>query len=211
MHGTFRDIKNNPYSNTYNSGWSKHLNVSWVNNQGQGYQIQGNPHPPGFQQEKRSSLEKLVAQFITKSKTNFQNQQATIKNLETQVGQIAAILANRVQDILPSDTKNKPRKQVLMVEALNYAIIEAPSIKLTILFEFMCHLSHSLKDLEDSLEEQVQGITTRSGVQLPEITMKKKSTEESQVPIMERNKWVSLKNHQLLIKKNSRTIHKLRK
>ncbi|XP_022883647.1 uncharacterized protein LOC111400465 [Olea europaea var. sylvestris] len=65
--------------------------------------------PPGFQhqqqQGKRPLLEDLLAQYITKTETNFQNQQASIKNLEQQVGQIAAALSGRAQGTLPSNTE----------------------------------------------------------------------------------------------------------
>lgn len=47
------------------------------------------------------------------------------------MGQIAAALANMRQGTLPSDTEKNPQKYVLVVEAMNYAIIETPSIKPT--------------------------------------------------------------------------------
>ena len=39
---------------------------------------------------------------MTETKTNFQNQAATIPNLETQVDQMVNILLGRQQDTLPS-------------------------------------------------------------------------------------------------------------
>ena len=64
--------------------------------------------PPGFQQnqqqppEKKSSLEDALnqllmttQQFITKVESTFQNQVASIKNLETQVGQLANMMNTR--------------------------------------------------------------------------------------------------------------------
>ncbi|XP_022880992.1 uncharacterized protein LOC111398306 [Olea europaea var. sylvestris] len=91
-----------------------------------------------------------------------QNQQASIHNLKKQVGQIAAALANRPQDTLSSDTEKNLKEHVLAVEALNYAIIETPSIKPT-------------------TPVRAYAITQRNRVQLPEITVKKKMTEENQV------------------------------
>ncbi|XP_010246432.1 PREDICTED: uncharacterized protein LOC104589722 [Nelumbo nucifera] len=42
----------------------------------------------------------------------FQNQEASIKNLETQVGQLAQMISSRVQGALPSNTEANPREQV---------------------------------------------------------------------------------------------------
>ncbi|KAL2517377.1 Uncharacterized protein Adt_13624 [Abeliophyllum distichum] len=85
--------------------------------------------PPGFQQqqqEKKPSLEDLMYQYINKTDNTLQHQHASLKNLETQIGQIAAALSGRTQGTLPSNTETNPK-------------------------------------------EQVKAITTRSGVQLPEI------------------------------------------
>ncbi|XP_022864581.1 uncharacterized protein LOC111384524, partial [Olea europaea var. sylvestris] len=136
----FQRQQNNPFSNTFNPGWKNHPNFSWSNNQGQ-EQGGGNQNkPPGFQQQqqqgRRPSLEDLLAQYITKTETNFQTQQASIKNLEQQVGQIAA------QGTLPSNTETNPK-------------------------------------------EQVKAITTRSGVQLPEIHVKRPATVIEKAPTMD--------------------------
>ena len=116
----FSRQQNNPYSNTYNPSWKSHHNFSWNNNQN----IQ-KPPPPGFQQnqqqppEKKSSLEDALTQlsmttqqlsmttqqFITKVEFTFQNQAASIKNLETQVGQLANMMNTRPQGALPSNTE----------------------------------------------------------------------------------------------------------
>ncbi|XP_022841845.1 uncharacterized protein LOC111365521 [Olea europaea var. sylvestris] len=70
--------------------------------------------------------------------TNFQNQQASIKKLETQIGQIAQQLAERPQGTLPGNTMVNSKKQV-------------------------------------------QAITTRSGVQLPEIHVKRPDRKDNEV------------------------------
>lgn len=86
--------QNNPYSNNYNPNWSEHLKFSWANNWGQGFHIQNNLSGFQQQQENKSSFEKLVGQFIPKNETNFLNQQVAIKNLETQMQQIATMSQN---------------------------------------------------------------------------------------------------------------------
>lgn len=74
-----------------------------------------------------------MIQYITKSETTLQNQQATIKNLKTQIGQLIDIMSSRAHGNLPSNTKKNPPVQVLATEVVNYAIIKAPTIKLAIL------------------------------------------------------------------------------
>ena len=51
-------------------------------------------------------LTSTTQQFMIKIKSGFQNETTSIKNLETQVGQIASIVINLPQWTLPSDTKH---------------------------------------------------------------------------------------------------------
>ncbi|XP_022857778.1 uncharacterized protein LOC111378774 [Olea europaea var. sylvestris] len=140
----FQRQQNSLFSNTFNPSWRNHPNFLWSSNQGQGQGGNNLNKPSGFQQQqqqqgKKPSLEDLLAQYITKTKTNFQNQQASIKNLEQHVGQIAAALSGRAQGTLPSNTEINPK-------------------------------------------EQVKAITTRSGVQLPEIHVKWPATITEKTP-----------------------------
>ncbi|KAL2486504.1 Uncharacterized protein Adt_31260 [Abeliophyllum distichum] len=73
---------------------------------------------------------------------NSQNQQASIRKIETQIGQLALQLSDRKPGTLPNTTKTNPR-------------------------------------------EQVNAITTRSGVQLPEIYVKRTEKNIEQVMIKE--------------------------
>ncbi|KAL2453097.1 Uncharacterized protein Adt_49403 [Abeliophyllum distichum] len=77
--------------------------------------------------------------FVNTTETNFQNQGAAIKNLETQMGQMAIALSGRAPGTLPSNTEVNPK-------------------------------------------EHVKAITTRSGVQLPEIHVKRPVTNKDLVP-----------------------------
>ncbi|XP_050125739.1 uncharacterized protein LOC126603005 [Malus sylvestris] len=118
MVNAYRRPGNDPYSNTYNQGWRNHPNLSWVNNQN----IQ--KPPSGFQpQEKKNNLEDVIAQlagnvntlsvntnqFMSKTETTLQNQAASIKNLEIQMGQLAHSLAVREKCSFPSQTEVNPR------------------------------------------------------------------------------------------------------
>ncbi|XP_031272704.1 uncharacterized protein LOC116131196 [Pistacia vera] len=71
-------------------------------------------------------MENVLTKFVEESRKRFdknesqlqnyevllQNQSASIRNLETQIGQIHNILAGRVQGTLPSDTKKNPKERV---------------------------------------------------------------------------------------------------
>ncbi|XP_022848704.1 uncharacterized protein LOC111371006 [Olea europaea var. sylvestris] len=119
--------QNGSYPYNYHPSLNKHPNYSWVDNLDQINQMKGNPPVIQQQQGKRQSFEDLLVTYITKTETVMQNQQASIHNLENQVGQIAAALANRPQGTLPNNIENNPREQVLVVEAVNYTTIEIPS------------------------------------------------------------------------------------
>ncbi|XP_073123845.1 uncharacterized protein [Henckelia pumila] len=104
-----------PYSNTYNLGWRKHPNFSWGghNNQSRPYQ---NQNPVKQPQEEKSSLEQMMQNFISSTETRMQNQDATIRSLENQIGQLANRMSNREPGTLPSDTETNPKEQVKAVE-----------------------------------------------------------------------------------------------
>ena len=114
--------QNSPYSNTYNPGWRNQPTFSWSNPQiprvnapAPGFQ---RPPPPPFP-EKQSNLEDMIAKFIQTSRqfqqatdAALRNHEASIHNLETQVGQITKLLSERPQGSLPGNTKPNPKEFV---------------------------------------------------------------------------------------------------
>ncbi|KAL0374403.1 UNVERIFIED_CONTAM: Retrovirus-related Pol polyprotein from transposon.6 [Sesamum radiatum] len=108
----------NPYSNTYNPGWRSHPNFSWSNNQQQG---PARPLPPRQPppQEPKSNLEEMFSKFITATDTRFQNQDASIRNIEMQLGQLVSMVSGRREGQLPSDTEKNPKEQVNAVTLKN--------------------------------------------------------------------------------------------
>ncbi|XP_062080518.1 uncharacterized protein LOC133785283 [Humulus lupulus] len=116
--------RNNPYSNSYNPGWRQHPNFSWGS---QGASSSGAPmqnkttYPPRFSQQQQraqppppqvsqsSSLESVMKEYMAKNNDVIQSQATSLRNLETQLGQLANELRNRPQGTLPSVTEN-PRK-----------------------------------------------------------------------------------------------------
>src|SRR5262249_44603896 len=108
--------QNNPYSQTYNPGWRNHPNFSYANNQNVqrpnfplGYQKPQLPHP--LPQEKKPSLEELLIQFIHNSESRHRNQEASIHNLENQIGQLAKMQSERQLGSLPSNTETNPKEE----------------------------------------------------------------------------------------------------
>ncbi|XP_010247584.1 PREDICTED: uncharacterized protein LOC104590568 [Nelumbo nucifera] len=105
--GNLQRQQGNQYPRAFNPGWRNHPNLSWQN------QNAVKPFPQNFNQpENKSNLEELMTKFIASAETRFQNQEASIKNLETQVGQLAQMISSRVQGALPSNTEANPREQV---------------------------------------------------------------------------------------------------
>ena len=120
-------FRNNSYSNTYNPGWRQHPNFSWSNNQ-QGQrppmryqQGQGHLSPLGFQrppppsEKKDPNLEEVMKNWMSMAETRLQNYEASMHNLETQIGQLANLVADRAQGSLPSNTERNPREHVKAV------------------------------------------------------------------------------------------------
>ena len=117
---------NNPYSETYNPGWRNHPNFAWGNNT---RAPQQNQPPPGFHppQEKKSNMEELMTKFVIATEARLQNQEATIRNLETQIGQLANYVSNRPQGTLPSNTEKNPKEDVQAITLRSGKEIEGPS------------------------------------------------------------------------------------
>ncbi|KAL2513036.1 Uncharacterized protein Adt_18636 [Abeliophyllum distichum] len=68
-------------------------------------------------------------QYINKTDNTLQHQQASLKNLETQIGQIAAALSGRTQGTLPSNTETNPKEQVKAITIRNG--VQLPEIHVT--------------------------------------------------------------------------------
>jgi len=134
--------KNNPFSNTYNLGWRNHPNFSWKR---QGSYNQQMPpkaiYPLGFELQNQLtygsqqattqgkgasqtqhipgiSLESLIKEYMAKNDVVIQSQQASLRNLEVQVGQLANELRNRPLGKLPTDTETPKRESKEQCQAI---------------------------------------------------------------------------------------------
>ena len=133
------NFRGNQGGNAYQPGFRNHPNLSWRNQNVLNPQPPQRPYqPPGFQQrppqqptqeEKRPSLEDMMWKYMQQSEARFQANETTMKNLETQVGQIADILANRGPGTLPSNTEKNPREHVKAVSLRSGRELEEPRVQ----------------------------------------------------------------------------------
>ncbi|XP_075507576.1 uncharacterized protein LOC142544410 [Primulina tabacum] len=129
--GVHNRPKNDPYSNTYNPGWRQHPNFSWDGQNSQNRPQGGEPYgkqpmyrsdPP---REDKSNLEQMMSKFISSTETRLQNQDASIKGLENQIGQLAKMIASREPGTLPSNTETNPKEQVKAIELKSGKVLES--------------------------------------------------------------------------------------
>ncbi|KAK2374241.1 hypothetical protein QL285_075217 [Trifolium repens] len=100
----------NYMGNNYNPGWSKHPNLRWDQT--------GNQAQATLQPRKPSPLEEILNKFASMSKTNFENiqttvanQGATIKSLETQIGQLSKLVNTHVSKDITGNTVDNPKEE----------------------------------------------------------------------------------------------------
>ncbi|XP_073016723.1 uncharacterized protein [Primulina eburnea] len=125
--------QNNPYSFSYNPGWRNHPNFGWRQSENAVMPLQFNPPqhpmqqkppqqppkppqgagpsmPPGFKpQDGESNLEDMLAKYIAGNEMRWQNHDAMMQRVETQLGQLATQMSTRAPGSLPSDTEKNPK------------------------------------------------------------------------------------------------------
>ncbi|XP_075481201.1 uncharacterized protein LOC142521913 [Primulina tabacum] len=123
----------NPYSFSYNPGWRNHPNFGWRQSDNSVEQLHFHPPhhptqqkppqqqpkhpqgtgpsmPPGFKpQDRKSNLEDMLANYIAGNEMRWQNQDAMMQRVETQLGKLATQMSTRAPGSLPSDTEKNPK------------------------------------------------------------------------------------------------------
>ncbi|KAB2600241.1 hypothetical protein D8674_010512 [Pyrus ussuriensis x Pyrus communis] len=100
--------RNDVYSNTYNSSWRDHPNLSWKNNnQFQNFQ----PKPATTLEDTVKLLAQNTLQFQHSTNSTFQQHSAALTKMETQLGQIADALNQREVGKFPSQPVILQRNQ----------------------------------------------------------------------------------------------------
>ncbi|XP_027936376.1 uncharacterized protein LOC114191404 [Vigna unguiculata] len=96
-------------SGNYNQGWKPHQNM------GQAGPSNRPPHQQTYQHpsltDRTSKLEDMMQQFLQMSIQNQKNTDASIKNLEVQVGQLAKQLADQRGSPFSANTEANPKEQ----------------------------------------------------------------------------------------------------
>lgn len=114
--GKYNKNQNNNYSNTYNPRWRNHPNFRWGENQIGSQKPRAKTQAPlGFQAQaqnqmkqlakKKMSMEDMFMRFMQTQQQEMQTLQASIRNQENQLVQLACALDNRPLGRLPSDTQ----------------------------------------------------------------------------------------------------------
>ncbi|XP_062118241.1 uncharacterized protein LOC133831846 [Humulus lupulus] len=142
-----RQSNNNPYSNSFNQGWRNHPNFSWKNDQ----QGQSSSQQQSFQQQPQGFFQPRFRQQQQPQPTTHHQQQqnsggnsnvqsdvlnqfmaetrSSIRNLETQMGQLATLMANHAQGNLPSTTEVNPKENCKAITLRSGTNYEGPSEK----------------------------------------------------------------------------------
>ncbi|XP_073139081.1 uncharacterized protein [Henckelia pumila] len=124
----------NPYSFSYNPGWKSHPNFGWKQAENsvdpQCFNLPQQPAQqrppqqtvrppqgagqsmlPGFNpSENKSNPEDMLAKYIVRNEIRWQNHDAMMQRVETQLGQLANQLSSRAPGSLPSDTVKNPKE-----------------------------------------------------------------------------------------------------
>src|SRR5436190_8324865 len=113
--------------------------------------------------EKKSNVEDILSKFMESTgermKSNeilMQNQAASIRNLEVQIGQIHNILSNRTQGTFPSDTEKNPKEQVNAVTLRSGKQLEEPQPKPTEKRSEESHVEEIIKEKEPDEPKKIE-------------------------------------------------------
>ncbi|CAN6711385.1 unnamed protein product [Malus baccata var. baccata] len=102
----FQRPRYDPYSNFYNPGWRDHPNLRWDKKQHSRPQFQQQVHQPAAP---KPAWEVAIEKLANTTTQEIQNLQATMKNMEKQIGQIALQVSERAPGTFPSQTVTNPR------------------------------------------------------------------------------------------------------
>ncbi|XP_062119374.1 uncharacterized protein LOC133833134 [Humulus lupulus] len=174
-----RQSNNNPYSNSFNQGWRNHPNFSWKNDQqGQSsnqqqssqqqpqgffqprFRPQQQPQPPTHHQQQQNfggnsnAQSDVLNQFMAETRSS-------IRNLETQMGQLATLMANRAQGNLPSTTEVNPKENCKAITLRSGKNYEGPSEKQSVEEVGQDQQAQAQKEKKHSEKKATEGIPTK--------------------------------------------------
>ena len=82
------------------------------------------------------------------------NQEASIKNIETQIGQLTNLLTGRAQGALPSDTEKNPREHVNAITLRSGTRYDEPQMKTSTEVVEEREIPPAEKEVNDEVDEQ---------------------------------------------------------
>nr|XP_023870464.1 uncharacterized protein LOC111983048 [Quercus suber] len=142
--------QNNPYLNMYNPGWRNHPIFSWRN-----HQRQAKPPQQFPQQEKKPTLEDMFMQYMQKIDVAIQNNSASIRNLEVQIGQLSSMLTERTTGTLPSNTITNPKEHVKAISLRSGQTYEEPKVTNAKQDEAVDNEESKMKEAESETKEDI--------------------------------------------------------
>ncbi|XP_073294558.1 uncharacterized protein [Primulina huaijiensis] len=197
--GGYGGYRGNPPPNTYHPGLKNHENFSYANNKNV-----LNP-PPGFNTSKgegKPSFEDLVGTFVAESgkrmartksrldsmETHIGNMGATMKSLETQIGQLANALRDQNRGPFPSNTEVNPKELCKAVTVRSGKELEVQSPKKMVESEKSVEDVEfeviTEKKVEDSKTKVVQPLAFKPTIPYPQ-RFKKKSLDDQFAKFLE--------------------------
>ncbi|XP_062089283.1 uncharacterized protein LOC133795844 [Humulus lupulus] len=187
--GNYQRQPNNPNSMTYNPDWKNHPNFSWSNNQNtlqpypqpqppyqpaqnmppypqqyahqnppSGYYQPQNRQPPQMPMKPAEPQPDVLNQFMTETR-------ASIRSLETQIGQLAALMTNRAQGNFPSTTEVNPKEQCQAITLRSGTRYEGPKKSQSEEEEKKLDDKKVTEDLKE--EEETPPVTIEQHVRVP--------------------------------------------
>ncbi|XP_021821720.1 uncharacterized protein LOC110763276 [Prunus avium] len=102
----FQRPRYDAYSTVYNPSWRDHPNFKWDRDQFARPQFQQQVQQPAAP---KVAWEVAIEKLANDTNQEFQNMQATVKNIEKQMGQIAFQVSERAPGTFPSQTEQNPR------------------------------------------------------------------------------------------------------
>ncbi|XP_050259914.1 uncharacterized protein LOC126704981 [Quercus robur] len=169
--------QNNPYSNTYNPGWRNHPNFSWSNNQGLAKPPQQFP-----QQEKKPTLKEMFMQYIQKTDVAIQNNSASIRNLEVQIGQLSSMLTKRTAGTLPSNTITNLKEHAKAISSRSGRTYEEPKVTNAKQDEVVDNEESKMKETELEMKGVEQVEKTRENERASKSKKSREDTFETYSP-----------------------------
>src|SRR3954471_7986378 len=147
-----------PYSQTYNPNWRNHPNLSWNNNSNVQQQ-----QPQRFEQKQVPN--DMFTRYMQENDARLKNQEASIKNIETQIGQLTSLLTARTQGALPSDTEKNPREHVNAITLRSGTRYDEPPMKTSTEVAKEREIPPAEKEVNDKVNEQEEKEKERKRVE----------------------------------------------